>query len=75
MNSRLHEQALHRVADDAAFVVDPALGHPDTMRLGEGLTRTGELSQDAMDRAVGALAVCADKLRRRNVSLARSVAA
>jgi hypothetical protein len=33
MNSRLHEQALHRVADDAAFVVDPALGHPDTMRL------------------------------------------
>ena len=27
-----------------------------------------------MDRAVGALKVCADKLRRRNVSLARSVA-
>ena len=27
-----------------------------------------------MDRAVGALAICADKLRRRNVSLARSVA-
>jgi exopolyphosphatase/guanosine-5'-triphosphate,3'-diphosphate pyrophosphatase len=27
-----------------------------------------------MDRAVGALSVCADKLRRRNVSLARSVA-
>ena len=27
-----------------------------------------------MDRAVGALAVCADKLRRRNVSLSRSVA-
>ena len=44
------------------------------VRLGEGLTRTGELSQDAMDRAVAALSVCADKLRRRNVSLARSVA-
>jgi exopolyphosphatase/guanosine-5'-triphosphate,3'-diphosphate pyrophosphatase len=44
------------------------------VRLGEGLTRTGELSQEAMDRAVGALSVCADKLRRRNVSLARSVA-
>ena len=44
------------------------------VRLGEGLSRTGELSQDAMDRAVGALAVCADKLRRRNVSLSRSVA-
>ena len=44
------------------------------VRLGEGLSRTGALSQDAMDRAVGALSVCADKLRRRNVSLSRSVA-
>jgi exopolyphosphatase/guanosine-5'-triphosphate,3'-diphosphate pyrophosphatase len=44
------------------------------VRLGEGLSRTGELSDDAMDRAVGALAVCAEKLRRRNVSLSRSVA-
>src|SRR5437588_9669874 len=44
------------------------------VRLGEGLSRTGELSQDAMDRAVAALGVCADKLRRRNVSLSRSVA-
>src|SRR5215212_7736457 len=44
------------------------------VRLGEGLSRTGELSQDAMDRALGALAICAEKLRRRNVSLSRSVA-
>jgi len=44
------------------------------VRLGEGLSHTGELSQDAMDRAVGALGVCAEKLRRRNVSLTRSVA-
>jgi exopolyphosphatase / guanosine-5'-triphosphate,3'-diphosphate pyrophosphatase len=44
------------------------------VRLGEGLARSGELSQDAMDRAVGALGVCAEKLRRRNVSLSRSVA-
>ena len=44
------------------------------VRLGEGLSRSGELSQEAMDRAVGALAICADKLRRRNVSIARSVA-
>src|SRR4249919_2378911 len=44
------------------------------VRLGEGLSHTGELSQDAMDRAVGALGVCAEKLRRRNVSLVRSVA-
>ena len=44
------------------------------VRLGEGLSRRGELSDEAMDRAVGALAVCAEKLRRRNVSLSRSVA-
>src|SRR3954466_75551 len=44
------------------------------VRLGEGLSRSGELSQDAMDRAVGALSICAEKLRRRNVSLSRSVA-
>jgi exopolyphosphatase/guanosine-5'-triphosphate,3'-diphosphate pyrophosphatase len=44
------------------------------VRLGEGLSQTGRLSQSAMDRAVAALGVCADKLRRRNVSLSRSVA-
>ena len=44
------------------------------VRLGEGLSLTGALSQEAMDRAVTALSVCADKLRRRNVSLSRSVA-
>jgi exopolyphosphatase/guanosine-5'-triphosphate,3'-diphosphate pyrophosphatase len=44
------------------------------VRLGEGLSITGALSEDAMDRAVAALAVCADKLKRRNVSLSRSVA-
>lgn len=44
------------------------------VRLGEGLAQTGRLSDEAMDRAVGALRICADKLRRRNVHLARSVA-
>ncbi len=44
------------------------------VRLGEGLSRTGALSDEAMDRAVGALAICSDKLRRRNVSISRSVA-
>ena len=44
------------------------------VRLGEGLSQSGRLSDEAMDRAVSALAVCADKLRRRNVSLSRSVA-
>src|SRR5438270_3438720 len=57
---------------DGGFTVIDAFSR--IVRLGEGLSRTGELSQDAMDRAVQALGVCADKLRRRNVSLSRSVA-
>ena len=44
------------------------------VRLGEGLSQSGRLSDEAMDRAVGALAVCGEKLRRRNVSLSRAVA-
>ncbi len=44
------------------------------VRLGEGLSQSGTLSDAAMDRAVAALAICGDKLRRRNVSLSRSVA-
>jgi exopolyphosphatase/guanosine-5'-triphosphate,3'-diphosphate pyrophosphatase len=44
------------------------------VRLGEGLATSGKISEVAMDRAVAALGVCADKLRRRRVSLARSVA-
>jgi len=57
---------------DGGFTVVDAFSR--IVRLGEGLSRTGELSQDAMDRAVGALSVCGEKLRRRNVSLSRSVA-
>ena len=44
------------------------------VRLGEGLSQTGRLSKEAMDRTAAALAICADKLRRRNVSLSRAVA-
>ena len=44
------------------------------VRLGEGLAASGRLSDDAMDRTLAALHVCADKLRRRHVHLARSVA-
>lgn len=44
------------------------------VRLGEGLAQTGRLSDEAMDRALGALKICAEKLKRRNVHLARSVA-
>ncbi|WP_115366671.1 Ppx/GppA phosphatase family protein [Alteripontixanthobacter maritimus] len=44
------------------------------VRLGEGLAHSGQLSDEAMERTLGALNVCADKLRKRNVHLARSVA-
>ena len=44
------------------------------VKLGEGLAMSGRLSDEAMDRTLGALQVCAEKLRRRNVHLARSVA-
>lgn len=54
------------------FVVIDAFSR--VVRLGEGLAQSGRLSDAAMDRALGALTVCADKLRRRNVHLARSVA-
>ena len=57
---------------DGGFTVVDAFSR--IVRLGEGLSHTGALSDEAMDRAVGALSVCAEKLRRRNVSLVRSVA-
>ncbi|WP_406568428.1 Ppx/GppA phosphatase family protein [Alterisphingorhabdus coralli] len=58
-------------AGDSFVVVD---AFSRVVRLGEGLAGEGKLSQQAMDRAVAALSVCADKLKRRNVVLARSVA-
>ena len=57
---------------DSNFVVVDAFSR--VVRLGEGLAQNGRLSDLAMDRALGALHICADKLRRRNVHLARSVA-
>lgn len=44
------------------------------VKLGEGLATSGRLSDKAMDRTLSALTICADKLQRRNVRLARSVA-
>ncbi len=44
------------------------------VRLGEGLATTGRLSDAAIDRTLAALRICAEKLKRRRVTLARSVA-
>lgn len=58
-------------SDDGFTVVD---AFSRIVRLGEGLAATGRLSDAAMERAISALSVCADKLCRRNVALVRSVA-
>ncbi|XUY27226.1 Ppx/GppA phosphatase family protein [Agrobacterium sp. rho-8.1] len=44
------------------------------VRLGEGLISTGRLSDDAMDRAVEALRVCASKLAGRSIRRMRLIA-
>ncbi|WP_340266947.1 Ppx/GppA phosphatase family protein [Sphingobium mellinum] len=58
-------------SSDGFIVVD---AFSRIVRLGEGLAATGRISDAAIERAIAALSVCADKLRRRHVTLARSVA-
>jgi exopolyphosphatase / guanosine-5'-triphosphate,3'-diphosphate pyrophosphatase len=58
--------------DGDRFIIVDAFSR--IVRLGEGLAATGKLSDAAMDRTVSALSVCAEKLMRRNVHVARSVA-
>jgi exopolyphosphatase/guanosine-5'-triphosphate,3'-diphosphate pyrophosphatase len=44
------------------------------VRLGEGLTAAGKLQDAAMERAMAALRVCADRVKRRNVFKVRAIA-
>jgi exopolyphosphatase/guanosine-5'-triphosphate,3'-diphosphate pyrophosphatase len=44
------------------------------VRLGEGLTVSGRLGDAAMDRALAALTVCGDRLRKRGVTRVQAVA-
>jgi exopolyphosphatase/guanosine-5'-triphosphate,3'-diphosphate pyrophosphatase len=60
-----------RPAEDGFVVID---AFSRVVRLGEGLATSGRISDAAIERALSALSICADKLRRRRVSLARSVA-
>lgn len=60
-----------RPSNDSFTVID---AFSRVVKLGEDLAKTGKLSEAAMDRTLDALKVCSDKLRRRNVFLARSVA-
>ncbi len=45
-----------------------------TVRLGEGLMQTGELSELAIARAIDAIKICAVKMRKRGVTSARAIA-
>jgi exopolyphosphatase/guanosine-5'-triphosphate,3'-diphosphate pyrophosphatase len=57
---------------DAGFRVVEAFSR--IVRLGEGLGTSGALSSAAMDRAVEALGVCAERLKRRRVTKLRAIA-
>src|SRR3569623_1179382 len=60
-----------RPAGDGFRVVD---AFSRIVRLGEGVSLSGRLSDAAMDRAVGALAVCRAKMKHRGVTRARLIA-
>ncbi len=60
-----------RPAADGFQVVD---AFSRVVRLGEGLAQSGRLGEAAMDRAIAALRICAEKLARRHVCEVRSVA-
>lgn len=49
-------------------------GFSRIVRLGEHLSHEGQLSEEAMDRAIGALQICASKLAASGVSHARTIA-
>jgi exopolyphosphatase/guanosine-5'-triphosphate,3'-diphosphate pyrophosphatase len=58
--------------DGASFRVVDAFSR--IVRLGEGVAESGQLSESAIERTIGALKVCAGKLRRRGVTHYRAVA-
>jgi exopolyphosphatase / guanosine-5'-triphosphate,3'-diphosphate pyrophosphatase len=60
-----------RPAGDGFRVVD---AFSRIIRLGEGVSATGRLSEAAIERAVGALVVCRDKMVNRGVTRARLIA-
>ena len=60
-----------RPAGDGFRVID---AFSRIVRLGEGVSLTGRLSETAMDRALGALAICRSKMKNRGVTRARLIA-
>ena len=60
-----------RPSGDSFRVVD---AFSRIIRLGEGISASGRISEAAIERAVSALAVCRDKMRNRGVTRARLIA-
>ncbi|MFN4355818.1 Ppx/GppA phosphatase family protein [Parvibaculum sp.] len=60
-----------RRAPEGFKVVD---AYSRIVRLGEGLATTGALGEAAMARAIDALNICAEKMKRRGVNRARTIA-
>jgi exopolyphosphatase / guanosine-5'-triphosphate,3'-diphosphate pyrophosphatase len=60
-----------RPAGDSFRVVD---AFSRIVRLGEGVTASGRLSEAAIERALGALAICRNKMRNKGVTRARLIA-
>jgi len=60
-----------RATHDSFRVID---AFSRIIRLGEGITASGRLSEAAIVRALDALAVCRDKMRNRGVTRARLIA-
>ena len=60
-----------RPAGDGFRVVD---AFSRIIRLGEGVTASGRISDAAIERAIGALAICRNKMRNRGVTRARLIA-
>ena len=60
-----------RPSGDSFRVVD---AFSRIVRLGEGVSLSGRLSEAAMERALGALAVCRSKMKNRGVTRARLIA-
>ncbi len=59
-------------SEGAGFRVTDAFSR--IVRLGEGVARSGRLSDEAIERTIGALRVCAGKIRRGGVRRYRAVA-
>lgn len=60
-----------RVSNDGFRVVD---SFSRIIRLGEGISTTGRISDAAIVRAVGALSVCGDKIRAKGAKRLRTIA-